>query len=100
VSSRKYKGAKLESERKFSCNDFDAAMTKVESMIESLRGDYKVAGEKEKDGPTDTLPVLGKRQSSRTTELMPSQSENKRIKIDEKLSVTKSDQKKASVKPS
>lgn len=75
-------------------------MTKLESMIDSLRGDYRVAGEKENDGPTDTLPVLGKRQKSKGPEPMPSQDENKRIKIDEKLSVTKSDQTKASSKKS
>lgn len=78
-------------------------MTKLESIILQLRADYKVNGEKEIDGPTDTTPttkVLGKRQKSTSPEPSPSQNENKRIKIDEKLSVTKSDQIKDSVKKS
>jgi hypothetical protein len=75
-------------------------MTKLESMIVSLRGDYNVVGEKEIDGPMETTKVLGKRQKSKSPEPMPSQDENKRIKINEKLSVTKSDQTKGEIKKS
>jgi hypothetical protein len=47
-------------------------MSKLESMIVSLRGDYNVVGEKEIDGPMETTNVLGKRQKSKSPEPMPS----------------------------
>jgi hypothetical protein len=47
-------------------------MTKLESMIVSLRGDYNVVGEKEIDGSMETTKVLGKRQKSKSPEPMPS----------------------------
>ena len=78
-------------------------MTSLESMIDKLRADYKVNGEKENDGPIDASlqspKILGKRQKSISPEPS-SLNESKRVKVDEKLSVTKSDQTKNSTKKS
>ena len=78
-------------------------MTSLEQMIDKLRADYKVNGEKEKDGPIDASlqspQILGKRQKSISPESS-SLNESKRVKVDEKLSVTKSDQTKNSTKKS